>query len=78
MPFITKRAFYMAVLVFIFAFSSLAPAADRPPLVGIAHIALQVSDLAKAQAFYGGLLGYDERLSALQRRPAPPASCISK
>ena len=35
-------------------------AADRPPLVGIAHIAFQVGDLAKAQAFYGGLLGYDD------------------
>ena len=28
--------------------------------MGIAHIAFQVSDLAKAQAFYGGLLGYDD------------------
>src|ERR1051325_3007433 len=35
-------------------------AADRPPLVGIAHIAFQVSDLTKAQAFYGGLLGYED------------------
>ena len=62
MLFITKRAFYLAVSVFslIFAFSSLAPAADRPPLVGIAHVAFQVSDLTKAQAFYGGLLGYDD------------------
>ncbi len=39
-------------------FSSLA--ADRPPLVGIAHIAFQVSDLAKAQAFYRDLLGYED------------------
>jgi lactoylglutathione lyase len=28
--------------------------------VGIAHIAFQVSDLAKAQVFYGGLLGYQD------------------
>lgn len=35
-------------------------AADRPPIVGIAHIAFQVSDLAKAQAFYRDLLGYED------------------
>jgi lactoylglutathione lyase len=32
----------------------------RPLITGIAHIAFQVSDLAKARAFYGELLGYDE------------------
>lgn len=37
-----------------------ARAADRPPIVGVAHIAFQVSDLAKARAFYSDLLGYDE------------------
>ena len=35
-------------------------AINRPPIVGIAHIAFQVSDLAKARAFYGELLGYEE------------------
>lgn len=35
-------------------------AADRPPIVGVAHIAFQVSDITKARAFYGELLGYDE------------------
>jgi lactoylglutathione lyase len=35
-------------------------AADRPPIVGVAHIAFLVSDLAKARAFYGELLGYSE------------------
>jgi catechol 2,3-dioxygenase-like lactoylglutathione lyase family enzyme len=34
--------------------------AKRPPIVGIAHIALQVGDIAKARAFYGDLLGYEE------------------
>lgn len=34
-------------------------AADRPPITGIAHIAFQVGDLAKAQVFYGELLGYE-------------------
>jgi len=62
MFFIAKRAFQVAVqaLGLIFIFGSLVLAADRPPLVGIAHIAFQVSDLTKAQAFYGGLLGYDD------------------
>jgi catechol 2,3-dioxygenase-like lactoylglutathione lyase family enzyme len=35
-----------------------APA--RPRIAGIAHVAIQVSDLAKARAFYGGLLGFSE------------------
>ena len=35
-------------------------AAIRPPLLGIAHIAFQVSDLPKARAFYGELLGFEE------------------
>jgi catechol 2,3-dioxygenase-like lactoylglutathione lyase family enzyme len=35
-------------------------ATERPPIVGVAHIAFHVSDLAKARAFYGGLLGYEE------------------
>jgi len=32
----------------------------RPPINGIAHVALQASDLAKARRFYGDLLGYTE------------------
>src|SRR5262245_12418246 len=32
----------------------------RPMILGVAHIAFQVSDLAKAREFYGGLLGYEE------------------
>ncbi|MEW5974348.1 MAG: VOC family protein [Acidobacteriota bacterium] len=35
-------------------------AAERPPIVGIARIALQVGDLSKARAFYGEFLGFDE------------------
>jgi lactoylglutathione lyase len=41
-------------------FTASAQGADRPPILGIAHIALQVSDLAKARVFYGELLGYEE------------------
>jgi len=32
----------------------------RPTVLGLAHIALFVSDLPKARAFYSDLLGYDE------------------
>src|SRR5262245_39115015 len=62
MSFIAKRTFQISAQLvgLLFALNSQAHAADRPPLVGIAHIAFQVSDLAKAQAFYGGLLGYDD------------------
>ena len=53
------RAAAVAVAVCAFVSAS-AGAADRPPLVGVSHIAFHVSDVAKARAFYGGLLGYDE------------------
>jgi catechol 2,3-dioxygenase-like lactoylglutathione lyase family enzyme len=33
---------------------------SRPKILGVAHIALFVSDLAKARAFYQDLLGFDE------------------
>jgi catechol 2,3-dioxygenase-like lactoylglutathione lyase family enzyme len=36
----------------------------RPVIAGVAHATIQVSDLAKARTFYGGLLGYPERPSA--------------
>jgi catechol 2,3-dioxygenase-like lactoylglutathione lyase family enzyme len=32
----------------------------RPPVVGVSHIAFRVGDLARARAFYSGLLGYEE------------------
>jgi len=44
----------------------LAAAPERPPVVGISHVAVQVSDLAKARAFYGEVLGYAERQPAAQ------------
>jgi len=57
----SKRFFVITQAVgLMLAAAILSIAADRPPLVGIAHIAFQASDLAKAQAFYGGLLGYDD------------------
>jgi lactoylglutathione lyase len=54
----SKFLFLKFLLIFVTLLT--ARAADRPPIVGIAHIAFQVSDLARAQAFYRDLLGYEE------------------
>jgi catechol 2,3-dioxygenase-like lactoylglutathione lyase family enzyme len=53
----------LTALLAVLAFSLCqAPAAGpaRPPIAGIAHVAIQTSDIAKARAFYGALLGYPE------------------
>ena len=50
----------MVAVVACAAVSASARAAERPPLVGVSHIAFHVSDVPKARAFYGGLLGYEE------------------
>ena len=52
-----RSVMVILLLVSVFRFPTIA--ADRPPIVGIAHVAFQVSDLAKAQTFYGELLGYE-------------------
>jgi len=36
-----------------------SPAVERPPIIGLAHVGLFVSDLDKADQFYGHLLGFD-------------------
>jgi lactoylglutathione lyase len=48
----------MAAAVLAAAQASGPPA--RPQILGIAHVEIQTSDLAKARAFYGGLLGFRE------------------
>ena len=35
-------------------------APERPQVFGISHVAIQVTDLAPAREFYGGLLGFPE------------------
>lgn len=61
----------MRTLVFVVAAALLAPATlsraqqapsapARPHIAGIAHVTIQTSDLAKARAFYGDLLGFPE------------------
>jgi len=42
------------------AFVAAAIAQERPPITGVAHIALKVKDLNAARAFYGKYLGYGE------------------
>ncbi len=37
-----------------------AKAATRPPIVGVAHIALNTDDMAAARKFYTGILGFQE------------------
>lgn len=39
---------------------SLAGFAEDLPLAGLSHVAIRVSDIEKARAFYGGALGFDE------------------
>jgi catechol 2,3-dioxygenase-like lactoylglutathione lyase family enzyme len=34
------------------------PSAPRPPVIGLRHLALQVADVARAEAFYVGVLGF--------------------
>ena len=52
----------MKKLVLMLAIASLATAQEvkRPKILGIAHMALFVSDLQKARAFYKDFLGYEE------------------
>jgi lactoylglutathione lyase len=40
------------------------PVARRPPIVGIAHIALKTDNLAVARKFYGDTLGFQEMVTA--------------
>ena len=52
-----------AVLLAALALQAAAPA-PRAQILGISHVAIQVSDLAKARAFYGALLGFAEQSPA--------------
>jgi len=53
----------LATILLISSLVITSPAAvevKRPHVLGIAHMALYVSDLQKARAFYKGFLGYEE------------------
>ena len=53
----------LAVFLLLFGIAGVAQTADqtnRPHILGISHMAVYVSDLQKARAFYKDLLGYEE------------------
>jgi lactoylglutathione lyase len=55
-----KRVGVSLLLVVCLVGSLAAEDVKRPRILGVAHMALFVSDLAKARAFYKDFLGYDE------------------
>ena len=57
------KALFVLVSATLLAASqpSIAPPA-RPPILGVAHVAIQTSDLRKAREFYNGVLGFPERM----------------
>lgn len=48
-----------------------AGAQQRPPIVGVAHIALRTGDLAAARDFYGKYLGYAEAFTLAEPEGGP-------
>jgi lactoylglutathione lyase len=73
----------IAILILMVAVCALVSAAQdqssdlkRPLITGVAHIAFQVSDLAKARAFYGELLGYDEVFQVSDHESSQPLTCF--
>ena len=73
----------IAVLTLIVVVCALVSAArdqssdvKRPLITGVAHISFQVSDLIKARAFYGELLGYDEAFEFSETGISPPLTCF--
>ncbi len=53
----------LSVFAAVMGFTCSGPALEntkRPPIVGVAHIGFEVSDLARARAFYGEFLGFEE------------------
>ncbi len=54
----TKILIVVLCCVTLISFAAIAP--KRPRLSGVAHMALYVSDIEKARAFYGGWLGFQE------------------
>lgn len=52
---------YLVALIVAMALPMLA--AERPPIVGVAHIGLKTNDMDAARQFYGHVLGYQEPFS---------------
>ena len=60
MPTFLKRLGATLALAICLTGSMAAQAPRRPHILGVAHMALYVSDLTKARAFYKDFLGYEE------------------
>lgn len=54
----TMRWVVLAAAALSGAWQAQPAAPARPRVFGIAHVTIQVSDMAKAHAFYGGVLGF--------------------
>jgi len=57
----------------LLVFSGLLAAAEPLPILGLAHVGFQVSDIEKARQFYHGTLGYEPVFS----RDKPDGSGIA-
>ena len=57
---VRKLLFPISLTVLLALYSAGADQAPRPHILGVAHMALYVSDLQKARAFYEDFLGYAE------------------
>lgn len=55
-----KRFAILSLLIMLSMAASAADQPKRPQVLGVAHMSLNVSDLANARAFYKNFLGYDE------------------
>src|SRR5439155_23105213 len=64
-PYVSMRRFLLGLM--LVAAVCAGDEARRPKVLGVAHMALYVSDLAKARVFYKDFLGYDEPF-ALKRK----------
>jgi catechol 2,3-dioxygenase-like lactoylglutathione lyase family enzyme len=53
-----------------------AAAPERPPIVGIANIAVKVKDLEAARNFYFHVLGYQEAFTIKQAKGSPDLICF--
>src|SRR5512141_480289 len=58
-----KNVVLLLIIPAVLAGFCLAQETKRPKILGAAHMAIYVSDLAKARAFYKDFLGFDEPFS---------------
>ena len=57
-------------------FAAALSAQTRPPIVGVAHIALKTDDMAGARDFYSKYLGFTEAFSIPNPAGGPAAACF--